>query len=74
MCSKGCGGSDNVRRTVAMSPSRIIRPFAISETSSRSASLSKAPLTRTARFSVPVVITPAGRTTFCAAMALKIWP
>ncbi len=73
-CSSGCGGSTKPRRTVAMSPSRIVRPPAISETSRMSASVSKAPETRRERFSSPVLITPEGRTTFCAAMAAKIWP
>ena len=72
--SIGCGGSTSARRTVAISPSRIVRPFATSVTSSTSASEVKAPDTRRARFSLPELMTPDGRTTFCAAMALKIWP
>ena len=74
MWNSGCGGSTKPRRTVAMSPSRIVRPPATSETSSTSASDRNAPETRSARFSSPVFITPEGCTTFCAAIAWKIWP
>ena len=52
----GCGGSTSARRTVAMSPSRIVRPSATSVTSSTSVSDVKAPETRRARFSVPELI------------------
>ena len=64
--NKGCGGSAKPRRIVAMSRRRIMRPLATKLMLRRSSSDSKAPVTRSSRFSLPVWMVPAGLTTFCA--------
>ena len=56
----GCGGSAKPRRIVAMSRRRIMRPLATKLMLRRSSSDSKAPVTRSSRFSLPVWMVPAG--------------
>ncbi len=68
----GCGGSTKPRRTVAMSPSRMMRSPATKLTASMSRSESKAPVTRRNTRSRSVWITPAGRTRFCACNVARI--
>ncbi len=58
-----------MRRTSAMSRSRIRRPLDRKLTSSRSFSDLNAPVTRIDSFSSPVWIEPAGITAFCACSA-----